>query len=84
MSKEENIGPKKAELNLLLIQLREIGVSATVPMTSHITQALNEGSRVIEATLPHLSVDDLRHSPANNAANNNDQRRNDFLSKLFS
>jgi hypothetical protein len=83
LSREEKIAFKQSELNLLLVQLRELGVSATAPMTSHIIQALNEGSHVIEATLPHLSIDDLRQIQQYNVSNNNEQRRIDFLYKFI-
>ena len=60
LSRDERIAAKKAELNVLLLQLQELGNASTKPVVSHIAQALNEGDHVIDATLLHMFIATLR------------------------
>ena len=59
MSKEDKLDARKAELNLLLLQLRELKNATAQPMITHTCQALNEGEHVIDAlwrSWPHEAL----------------------------
>ena len=83
MSKDEKIIAKKAELNVLLLQLKELGNPATTSMVAHINQALNEGQRIIDDTLKHMPIEVLRKLQSHLGQTNHEQMRIDFLSRYI-
>jgi hypothetical protein len=52
-------------------------------MTAHIYQALNEGSRVIDATLVHMSIDTLRKLQTHVTTTKDEQTKIDFLARFI-
>ena len=82
VSKDEKIDAKKAELNVLLIQLNDFANAATIPMINHIRQALIQGDHVIDATLEHMSTQTLRKLQLHWNTTHSEQGRIDFLAKF--
>ena len=84
LSKDDKIVAKKAELNVLLLQLRDLGNATAKPMLSHIVQALSEGKLLIEATLPHLPIETLRKIQLHLSTTNHEQTKIDFWQSQYS
>ena len=83
LSRDERIDAKKAELNVLLLQLKDIKNAAAMQMLTHICRALDEGEQVIESTLEYMSISTLRKLQLHLNVTKHEQAKIDYLAKYI-
>ena len=83
LSKEEKLDAKKKELFVIMLQLKESNHSATFHIMNHINESLMQGERVIEPSLPHLSIAVLQQIRSEMDSTNDVVRRCQCTGKFF-